>query len=98
MFWVFSVFLLGFQAFVMGVTRCSKLIPLQYFISMQTLILLPMALFRDIAKLSTTALIADAFILAGLIYIFGTEAGIIAREGIADVKLFNPRDFPLFIG
>jgi len=48
--------------------------------------------------LSTTALIADAFILAGLLYIFGSEISIIAHRGIADVKMFNPRDFPLFIG
>jgi solute carrier family 36 (proton-coupled amino acid transporter) len=82
----------------MGVSHCAKLIPLQYFISLQMLILLPLALFRDLAKLSTAALVADAFILAGLIYIFGTEASIIAREGIADVKLFNPENFPLFIG
>ena len=62
------------------------------------LLLLPLALVRDLAKLSTTALVADAFILAGLIYIFGTETSIIAREGVADIKLFNPKDFPLFIG
>jgi hypothetical protein len=38
------------------------------------------------------------FILGGLIYIFGTEFSIISKQGTADVKLFNPRDFPLFIG
>jgi proton-coupled amino acid transporter len=65
---------------------------------MQLIIFLPLALVRDITKLSTTALIADAFILAGLIYIFGNEFKILAQEGIADVKLFNAKDFPLFIG
>jgi len=40
----------------------------------------------------------DVFILGGLIYIFGTEFSIISKQGTADVKLFNPRDFPLFIG
>jgi len=53
---------------------------------------------RDLAKLSSTALIADGFILLGLIYIFGSEFSIIAQRGIAEVKLFNPKDFPLFIG
>jgi proton-coupled amino acid transporter len=61
-------------------------------------VFLPLALVRDIAKLSSAALLADAFILAGLIYIFGTEAKILAESGIADVQLFNPKDFPLFIG
>jgi hypothetical protein len=54
-----------------------------------------MALIRNLAKLSTTALIADVFILAGLVYIFGSEFGIIVQRGIAKVQLFNPTDFPL---
>ena len=41
---------------------------------------------------------ADAFILAGLVYIFGTEAKILVKLGIADVQLFNPKDLPVFIG
>lgn len=86
------------QSFVLGVTNCVKLIPVQYFIVMELVIFLPLALVRDLAKLSSTALIADGFILLGLLYIFGSEFSIIARNGIADVKLFNPRDFPLFIG
>ncbi|KAJ2917436.1 hypothetical protein MD484_g2996, partial [Candolleomyces efflorescens] len=86
------------QSFVLGVTNCLKLIPVPYFILMQLVIFLPLALIRDLAKLSSTALIADAFILVGLLYIFGSEIRIIADRGIADVKMFNPRDFPLFIG
>ncbi|KAJ3503456.1 hypothetical protein NMY22_g18245 [Coprinellus aureogranulatus] len=86
------------QSFVLGVTNCLKLIPVQYFILMQLVIFLPLALIRDLAKLSSTALVADAFILVGLLYIFGSEIKIVAERGIADVKLFNPRDFPLFIG
>ena len=65
---------------------------------MQLLIFLPLALIRNLAKLSTTALIADVFILAGLIYIFGSEMATIAKDGVADVKMFNSKDFPLFIG
>lgn len=71
---------------------------MQYFIALQAVLLLPMVLIRDLAKLSTTALVADVFILVGLIYIFGSEVSLIAKRGIADVKLFNPRDFPLFVG
>lgn len=86
------------QAFVLAVTNCVHLIPVQYFIMMQLVIFLPLALIRNIAKLSTTALVADVFILAGLLYIFGSEAAIIANRGIAKVELFNPKDFPLLIG
>jgi proton-coupled amino acid transporter len=62
---------------------------------MQLIIFLPMALIRNLAKLSTTVLVADVFILTGLIYIFGSEFGFIAQRGIAKVELFNPKDFPL---
>ncbi|GLB40221.1 putative transmembrane amino acid transporter protein [Lyophyllum shimeji] len=86
------------QSFVMNVTECLKFIPVQYFILVQLVIFLPLALVRDIAKLSTTALIADVFILAGLVYIFSSEISIITSRGVADVKMFNPKDFSLFIG
>ncbi|KAH0585383.1 hypothetical protein H2248_008620 [Termitomyces sp. 'cryptogamus'] len=88
----------NFQAFVMGITHCFKLIPMQYLILLQLIIFVPLALVRDIAKLSGTALIADAFILAGLVYIFGSEMSILGSNGIADVKMFNPKEFSLFIG
>lgn len=82
----------------MGVTQCAKLISVEYLIVVQLIIFLPMALIRDLAKLSTAALVADVFILAGLLYIFGSEISIIAQRGTADVALFNPKDFPLFVG
>lgn len=82
----------------MGITHCLKLIPVQYFILSQLVVFLPLVLIRDLAKLSSTALIADVFILAGLVYIFGSEIKIVASKGIADIQLFNPKDFPLFVG
>jgi proton-coupled amino acid transporter len=86
------------QSFVLGVTNCKTVIPVQYFILLELVVFLPLSLVRDLTKLSSTALIADGFILLGLLYIFGSEFLIIARRGIAEVKLFNSRDFPLFIG
>lgn len=56
------------------------------------------ALIRNIQKLSGTALVADVFIVIGLIYIFGNEIALLAKRGIADVELFNSKDFPLLIG
>jgi len=32
------------------------------------------------------------------VYIFSIVIGIIAERGIVKVELFNPKDFPLFIG
>lgn len=82
----------------MGITHCLRLISIQYFILIQLIVFVPLALVRDIAKLSSAALVADLFILAGLIYIFGNEFKMIAQDGISDVKFFNPKDFPLFVG
>ncbi|KAL1940248.1 hypothetical protein VTO73DRAFT_9200 [Trametes versicolor] len=86
------------QSFVLGITNCAKLLGIQYFILLQMIVFLPLALIRNLAKLSTTALVADAFILAGLIYIFGSEAVIMAKNGHAHVELFNSKDWPLLIG
>lgn len=86
------------KAFVAIVTQCTANFSVLFFILIQLVIFLPLALVRNLAKLSTAALIADAFILAGLIYIFGSEISIIGQRGTAEVQLFNPRDFPLFIG
>lgn len=86
------------QAFVQGITHCAKTLGVQYFIAMQLVVFLPLVLVRDLAKLSTTALVADAFILAGLIYIFSSEFTIIAQRGTQPVAWFNPKDFPLLVG
>jgi proton-coupled amino acid transporter len=86
------------QAFVMGVTHCAKIISIEYFILIQVVVLLPLALVRSLAKLSIAALVADAFILAGLIYIFGSEMAVLSNNGVAKVQMFNPKDFALFIG
>ena len=82
----------------MAITNCTSIIPVQYFILAQLVIILPFALVRNLAKLSTTALVADAFILAGLIYIFGSESFLMKENGVAHVELFNPKDFPLLVG
>lgn len=55
-------------------------------------------MIRNIQKLSGTALVADAFILFGLVYIFSNEIKVLSEVGMAKVALFNPKDFPLLIG
>lgn len=82
----------------MAITNCIRLISVKYFILVQLVILIPLSLIRNLAKLSVTALIADVFILAGLVYVFGSEMSVLAKNGPAQVQLFNAKDFPLFIG
>jgi solute carrier family 36 (proton-coupled amino acid transporter) len=86
------------QAFIMAVTKCKTLLPIQTLIFSQSIIFLPLSLVRNLAKLSTTALIADVFIFIGIIYIASNEIAVIAQRGVAEIRWFDEKDFPLVIG
>lgn len=86
------------QAFILAVTDCEKNIPITYLILLQLVIFLPFSLFRDIGKLGFTALIADAFILIGLAYLFYYDVLTLSTKGLADIIQFNQKDWTLFIG
>jgi proton-coupled amino acid transporter len=87
------------QAFILAVSDCKTLIPVPYLILLQMLIFLPFSLMRDISKLGFTALVADAFILIGLIYLYYYDILTLVRQGgLSDIVNFNPNDWTLFIG
>lgn len=68
-------------------------------IAIQLVVLIPLALIRNISKLGPAALLADVFILFGLIYIWYYDIANLASQGVhPTVELFNPRDFTLTIG
>ncbi|KAH8820069.1 transmembrane amino acid transporter protein-domain-containing protein [Xylogone sp. PMI_703] len=87
------------QAFILAVSECKTYIEIKWLILMQMTIFLPFSLLRDISKLGVTALIADAFILAGLVYLYYYDIlTIYLQHGVADIVNFNPKDWTLFIG
>ncbi|EEP79901.1 conserved hypothetical protein [Uncinocarpus reesii 1704] len=87
------------QAFVLAVSECKTFISIQFFILMQLVIFLPLSLIRDISKLAFTALIADAFILLGIVYLFGVDIKtMVDQGGVADIQAFNPQSWQLLIG
>ncbi|KAL6716445.1 hypothetical protein ACLMJK_006012 [Lecanora helva] len=86
------------QAFVTAVSHCRSFIDIKYMVLMQLIIFLPLSLIRDITKLGGTAIIADAFILLGLVYIGYYDSRTLYTHGIGDIKMFNPQDWTLFIG
>lgn len=95
----YSIFIAeNLQAFIMAVSNCRTFIPVKYLIFAQLIVFMPLSMIRNLAKLSGTALIADAFILIGIIYIGGNEISVLSKNGIADVALFNKQSFPLLIG
>ncbi|KAJ7272667.1 hypothetical protein B0H12DRAFT_1228676 [Mycena haematopus] len=56
------------QALVMGLTYCMHLVDIKHSILAQVAVFLPLVLIPDLAKLSTTALVTDAFIFFGLLF------------------------------
>lgn len=86
------------QAFILAVSDCQTHIQVKWLILMQMVIFLPFSLFRDINKLSFTAFVADAFIILGLGYLFYYDVLTLDKFGLADIILFNQKDWTLFIG
>ncbi|KAI8638330.1 transmembrane amino acid transporter protein-domain-containing protein [Parasitella parasitica] len=87
------------QALVEAVSHCETDVPLHHLILVQIAVFVPLAMIRKIQKLSVFALIADAFILIGLVYLYYYDFFLLAVEGIGKVEWFvNTSSFPLFIG
>lgn len=86
------------RAFILAVTDCNTVVPIKWLIIMQMLVFLPFSLLRDISKLGFTALVADAFIVIGLAYLFYYDIFTLSTEGLSDIVMFNKKDWTLFIG
>jgi proton-coupled amino acid transporter len=87
------------RAFILAVSDCQTDIEVKWLILFQSLVFLPFSLLRDISKLAFTALVADALILLGLLYIYYYNFLTIAHlHGFSDIVNFNPKDWTLFIG
>jgi proton-coupled amino acid transporter len=86
------------QAFILAVTDCRTYIEIRWLILMQMVVFLPFSLLRDISKLGVTALVADAFIVVGLAYLFYYDILTLNTQGLADIVLFNRKNWTLFLG
>jgi len=87
------------QAFIQAVSKCKTFIDIKFIILMQMIIFLPLSLYRNINHIQKLALVADVFILLGLVYLYYYDIFTIASQGgISDIKSFNSRDWTLFIG
>lgn len=68
-------------------------------IIIQLLVLIPLSFIRNISKLGPAALLADIFIMIGVVYIFYYDISSISANGIHEsVVLFNPDRYTLMIG
>lgn len=87
------------QALIEAVSNCKTDIPLHYLILVQIFMFVPLAMIRKIQKLSIFALIADAFILIGLVYLYYYDFLTLIVEGVGNVEwIVNTSSFPMFVG
>lgn len=87
------------KSFADAVSHGSSPLSARDLIALQLLVLIPMALIRNISKLGPAAMIADVFIVLGLVYIWYYDIAFISTHGIAEsVVLFNPSHYTLTIG
>jgi len=87
------------KAFADAVSHNASPLSTKDLIALQLLILVPMALIRNISKLGPAAMIADVFIILGLVYIWYYDIAFLTAHGIAEsVVLFNPSSYTLTIG
>jgi proton-coupled amino acid transporter len=87
------------QAFVLAVSNCKTYIDIKWMILMQMIIFLPLSLYRNLHNIQKVAIVADVFILLGLVYLYYYDIfTLVSQHGIADIEPFNPKSWTLFIG
>jgi proton-coupled amino acid transporter len=87
------------KAFILAVSKCRTDIDIKYLILMQMVVFLPISLYRNINNIQKLALVADVFILAGLIYLYYFDLFTIVNQGgVSDIVNFNSQSWTLFIG
>lgn len=80
-------------------SSCTSPIESKYYIWMVLFIVIPITWVRKIARLSWAAIVADIFILFGLICVLYFSANQIAQNGPGPgIQSINPTDFGLMIG
>ena len=87
------------QALIEALSNCEVHVPLPYLILGEVAVFVPIAMIRKIQKLSSSALIADIFIMLGLLYLYYYDFLTLATHGVGNVEwIINPQSFPMFIG
>lgn len=86
-------------SFSEAVASGSAPVPIKALIAIQLVVLIPLSFIRNISKLGPAALLADAFIMIGIVYIYWFDISTIVQDGIhPTVQLFNAKHFTLTIG
>ncbi|KAI8326458.1 hypothetical protein GQ54DRAFT_294721 [Martensiomyces pterosporus] len=79
-------------------TGCQMNLPTDFWVLIQLLVLIPLALIRQIRYFAPVALVANALIITSLAYLLGFDTWSIASRGPAPFVNYNPLRFPLLVG
>ncbi|KAG0165022.1 neutral amino acid transporter [Apophysomyces sp. BC1034] len=80
-------------------THCNAPFESKYFIWMVVAVIIPITWVRKIARLSYAAIVADVFILFGLISVLYFCSDQISNHGVGpNIRMINGSDFALMIG
>lgn len=80
-------------------SHCTSPIESKHYIWLVLLIIVPITWIRKIARLSWVAIVADVFILFGLICVLYFSSDQIAHHGVGpNIQPVNSNDFALMIG
>ncbi|KAJ2743076.1 hypothetical protein GGI20_004014 [Coemansia sp. BCRC 34301] len=79
-------------------TGCRYRLGLSFWVIAQMVVLLPLCLVRHIKGFSSVALLADVFIVVGLVYVWGVDVSTLNKLGTGYIRNFNPESYSLFLG
>ncbi|KAJ1817543.1 hypothetical protein LPJ75_001688 [Coemansia sp. RSA 2598] len=77
---------------------CRLQLSMQFWVLVQLLVFIPLALIRQIRYFAPVALLANALIIASLSYLLGFDLWSIFSNGPAPIVNYNPARFPLLVG
>lgn len=88
------------DAVVQTFTKCTfHGIQAKFYIFVPLVILIPLVLIRRMSILSLPSMLANLFIVFGIVYLWYFSIDSLATNGVGpDIQLFNSDDFALFIG
>ncbi|KAB5578794.1 vacuolar amino acid transporter 3 [Coniochaeta sp. 2T2.1] len=86
-------------SFFQAVSSEGNVPSIKALIAIQAALIVPLSFIRNISKLGGAAVLADVFIVIGLVYIYQYDFTALARNGLHEsVELFNPRGYTLTLG
>ncbi|KAJ2589745.1 hypothetical protein H4R99_007357 [Coemansia sp. RSA 1722] len=77
---------------------CRLQLSMQFWVLVQLIVFIPLALIRQIRYFAPVALLANALIIASLSYLLGFDLWSIFSNGPAPIVNYNPARFPLLVG